>query len=59
MKVQWNEQVCSHSGVCVKRSPAVFKVEDGKFVIDQSGADENEIRETVAACPSGALTIEE
>jgi uncharacterized Fe-S cluster protein YjdI len=35
----------------------VFKVVDGRFVIDQQGADEAAIRQTVAACPSGALQI--
>lgn len=59
MQVKWDEQTCIHAGVCVKSAPEVFKVVDGKFVIDQSGADEAKIRETVAACPSGALTIEE
>ncbi len=59
MKVTWDENICSHSGECVKGSPNVFKVVDGKFVIDQDGAPEAEIRETVAKCPSGALQIQE
>jgi len=37
----------------------VFKVVDGQFVIDHQGASEAEIRQTVAACPSGALRITE
>jgi uncharacterized Fe-S cluster protein YjdI len=37
----------------------VFKVVDGQFVIDQRGASEAAIRQTVAACPSGALQITE
>ena len=56
MKVSWDENVCTHSGNCVKSLPSVFKIEDGKFVIDESGADEAAVRETVAACPSGALS---
>jgi uncharacterized Fe-S cluster protein YjdI len=59
MKVTWDENTCSHAGKCVQGSPTVFKVEDGKFVIDQSGASEDEIRNTVSQCPSGALTIED
>jgi uncharacterized Fe-S cluster protein YjdI len=43
----------------VQGSPSVFKVEDGKFVIDETGAPEEEIRNTVSQCPSGALTIDE
>ena len=37
MKVNWDEKVCIHSGVCVKNLPKVFKIVDEKFVIDQSG----------------------
>lgn len=58
MKVTYDANICSHAGECVKGSPNVFKVEDGKFVIDQDGAPEAEIRATVAKCPSGALKIE-
>ena len=57
MKVIYDAQVCIHAGNCVKSLPAVFKVVDGKFVIDQQGASEAAIRQTVAACPSGALQI--
>lgn len=59
MKVKWDEKTCIHAGVCVKQLPSVFKVVDEQFVIDESGASEDEIRETVQACPSGALSIEE
>ena len=59
LKVNWNESTCQHAGVCVKTLPAVFKVEDGNFVIDNRAADESKIREVCAACPSGALTISE
>ena len=37
----------------------VFKVVDGQFVIDLHGAGDVAIRQTVAACPSGALRITE
>ena len=59
MKVNWDENVCIHAGKCVEGLPSVFKVVDGKFVIDQDGADEGAIREQVSQCPSGALTVEE
>lgn len=59
MKVNWNESTCQHAGVCVNTLPAVFKIEDGSFVIDGNAADESKIREVCAACPSGALTIGE
>lgn len=59
MKVTWDESTCIHAGKCVEGSPNVFKVVDGSFVIDESGASEDEIRATVAQCPSGALKIED
>ncbi len=59
VKVNWDEDICIHAGKCVEGLPSVFKVVDKKFVIEQSGADESAIREVVAKCPSGALTIEE
>lgn len=59
MDVKWDEKTCIHAGECVKRLPAVFSVVDGQFVIDTSQADDDAIRETVAACPSGALKIKE
>jgi uncharacterized Fe-S cluster protein YjdI len=57
VKVTYDAQVCIHAGNCVKSLPAVFKAADGQFVIDQRGASEAAIRQTVAACPSGALRI--
>ena len=59
MQVKWDENICTHSGKCVEGLPTVFKVVDGKFVIDQTGANEESIREQVKECPSGALTVEE
>jgi uncharacterized Fe-S cluster protein YjdI len=57
MKVTYDAKVCIHAGNCVKSLPTVFKVVDGQFVIDQQGASAAAIRQTVAACPSGALQI--
>ncbi len=59
MQVTYDANVCSHAGECVKGSPEVFKVVDGEFVIDQSAAPEEDIRKTVAKCPSGALQIQD
>jgi len=57
LEVTWDSKVCIHSGNCVKSLPQVFRVEDGKFVIDPSAADDGKVRATVAACPSKALKI--
>lgn len=59
MEVKWDQNVCSHAGVCVNTLPNVFKVEGGSFVIDTDADSEAEIRETVSKCPSGALTLQD
>ncbi len=59
MKVTWDENICIHSGKCVKNLPSVFTKQDGKFVIIQDGAPEDQIRKVVKECPSAALKIEE
>ena len=59
MKVKWDDKICIHAGECVKNLPSVFKVVDEKFVIDESGASEDEVKRVVGLCPSGALKIED
>lgn len=59
MNVNWDENVCQHAGVCVNNYPSLYKIEDGKFVITTENATDEEIRESVEKCPSGALTIKE
>ena len=59
LEVTWDSKVCIHSGNCVKTLPQVFKVENGKFVIDPSAADDGRVRDAVNACPSGALKVKE
>ncbi len=59
LEVTYNSKVCIHSANCVKSLPQVFKVQNGRFVIDPGAADESQVRATVAACPSGALKIAE
>lgn len=57
LQVTWDKDVCIHSGNCVKTLPEVFKVEQGKFVIVPSAADDAQVRAVVAACPSKAFKI--
>ncbi len=59
LEVIWDSKVCIHSGNCVKTLPQVFKVENGKFVIDPGASADAEVRTAVAACPSKALRIRE
>lgn len=57
--VSWDQDVCSHAGKCVQGLPQVFKVENGEFVIDENAASAEQIKNTVAQCPSGALQFKE
>ena len=59
LEVIWDSKICIHSGNCVKTLPRVFKIENGKFVIDPGAGTDAEVRTTVAACPSKALRIRE
>jgi len=59
MKVKWDDKICIHAGECVKNLPSVFKVVDEKFVIDETGASEDEVKHVVGLCPSGALKVED
>ena len=59
LEVTWDSKVCIHSGNCVKTLPQVFRVENGKFVIEPSAANEGELRAAVAKCPSHALKVKE
>ena len=58
VKLNWDEEKCIHSGNCVKGFPKVFKIEDEKFVIDETGGTEDDLKAAVTACPSGALSVE-
>lgn len=59
MQVIWDQKKCSHSGKCVQGLPEVFKIRDGAFVIEPEKAPIDRVRRQVAACPSGALKLEE
>jgi len=56
MKINYNSDVCQHAGICVTTLPNVYMVKDGKFVIDTSKATEQELKKSIAQCPSGALS---
>lgn len=57
MQVLWDQNKCCHAGVCVQSLPAVFKVQDGQFVIDPAQASAEAIIDVVNQCPSGALSF--
>ena len=56
--VRFDLRVCTHSGNCVRRLPAVFDVKKRPWV-NAEGADAEAIIQTIKACPSGALSFEQ
>lgn len=55
MKVTFDGSICGRSGKCHAGLPEVFYVEDDNLKIDTTKATEQEVRDCVAQCPSGAL----
>ncbi|HWG84967.1 MAG TPA: (4Fe-4S)-binding protein [Deinococcales bacterium] len=53
-EVTWAPSVCTHSGVCVRSLPPVFKPGERPWV-HTAAAAAAEIEAAVARCPSGAL----
>lgn len=56
--VIWQPSLCIHSAVCFHKLPSVFKPRDRPWVQMQN-SDTASIRETVLACPSGALSLKQ
>ncbi len=54
--VHFNKLLCSHAGECGRLNKAVFDVAQKPWVQPDQGSVES-IREVVAACPSGAITM--
>lgn len=55
--VSFDNEVCQHSGVCVRGLPTVFDTSRHPWV-DADGAGAGDVVAQVARCPSGALRIE-
>jgi CDGSH-type Zn-finger protein len=51
-----DRSVCAHAGACTDGLPAVWKLGTEPW-IDQNAASADEIKATIAKCPSGALTF--
>lgn len=56
--VRYNEKICIHAGKCVQGLPQVFDVNKTPW-INVNGADIAALKQTIAQCPSGALSLEE
>lgn len=63
MRVEVDYDKCQSAGVCESLAPHVFELRaDGMMYVlaqDVTAADEADVRDAVAACPSFALTVRE
>lgn len=57
LNIVWQPHKCQHSGNCVRNLPGVFKPKERPW-IKMEGGTEDEIRNAVLKCPSGALSLE-
>ena len=56
--VVWQPHLCIHSGVCFRSLPQVFKPRERPWIqLEQE--DIQSIKDTVLACPSGALSLKQ
>lgn len=54
--ILWQPKKCTHSGVCVKTLPKVYNPKLRPW-IKMDNATTAQLRDQVAKCPSGALSI--
>ena len=54
--VVWKPHLCTHSAICAKGLPEVFKPREKPWIKIEA-ADSDPIVNQVKACPSGALSI--
>jgi putative redox protein len=55
--VVWKPELCRHAARCATQLPTVFNP-SAKPWVNMDGATSQEIREQVAKCPTGALSLE-
>lgn len=54
--IVWQSGKCQHAAECVKNLSKVFKPKESPWIRIENGTTQ-EIVDTVAKCPSGALSI--
>ena len=63
MRVIVNYDLCTSNAVCMGIAPEVFEVRDDGFMYvlnDQPGPEfDDRLRQAVASCPNGALSLQE
>jgi ferredoxin len=63
MKISVDYDLCTSNAVCMSIAPEIFEVRDDGFmyVLNENPGSEFDarLREAVAGCPNGAISIEE
>ena len=63
MKIHVNYDLCTSNAVCMGIAPEVFEVRDDGYMYilneEPGPAFDERLREAVASCPNGALSISE
>ena len=54
--ILWKPEKCMHSGICVKTLPKVYNPKEKPWVKVEN-ATTLELKDQVAQCPSGALSL--
>ncbi|UBM57684.1 (4Fe-4S)-binding protein [Marinilongibacter aquaticus] len=57
ISILWKAEKCIHSGVCVRTLPEVYNPKARPWIKIENASSE-ELKEQVALCPSGALSIQ-
>jgi uncharacterized Fe-S cluster protein YjdI len=57
LTVVWQPHLCIHSAICFRHLPQVFRPRERPWVQLEHGEMQT-IKDTVQACPSGALSLE-
>ncbi|MGV3632406.1 MAG: (4Fe-4S)-binding protein [Bacteroidota bacterium] len=56
LTILWDSSKCTHSAVCAKGLPSVFKPRERPWIQVENESKET-IRDQVLKCPSGALSL--
>ncbi len=55
MTIKWEPSICTHSGICARSLPSVFKPKERPW-IQMENSDTETIKNVVEKCPSGAIS---
>ncbi len=56
LTIYWEPQKCTHSGICARSMPTVFKPKERPWVQPDGAASAQMIADQIDQCPSGALS---